>query len=138
MAANKELISSENEPGTALLNFSGSGIPEISNAVFTTDFSGKTLDINDGSQPVSFFWQSASGLLIEKRYTFYADTYKIKLDVILKNMSSQLKQDDLIVSMTNSLPDKKRQFAFEGPFALSDKKGAKRPFSSGRRRWESC
>jgi len=117
-AANKELISSDNKPGTALLNFKGVGLPEISNAVFTTDFSSKTLDIRNGSQPVSFFWKSTSGLLIEKRYTFYADSYKIKLDVLLTNMSTQPLEGDLIVSMTNSPPGDTRQFAFEGPFAF--------------------
>lgn len=121
-SANKELISSANKSGTALLNFTGEEASEISNAVFTTDFSSKTLDVKDGSQPVSFFWQSTSGLLIEKRYTFYADSYKIKLDVILKNMSPQSKQGDLIVSMTNSPPSGKRRFTFEGPFAFIDNK----------------
>ncbi len=121
-SANKELISSANKLGTALLNFTGDEASEISNAVFTTDFSGKTLYVRDGSQPVSFFWQSTSGLLIEKRFTFYADNYKIKLDVILKNLSDQPVDDDLIVSMTNSPPGDTRQFSFEGPFAFIDNK----------------
>ena len=121
-SAKKELISEINKPGTALLNFTGEGVSGISNAVFTTDFSGTTLKVKDGSQSVSFFRQSSSGLLIEKKFTFYADSYKIKLDVILKNMSSRSKQGDLIVSMTNSQPTGKRRFTFEGPFAFIDNK----------------
>jgi len=119
---NKELISENNPSGTAILGFTDKGASGISSAIFTTDFSGSTLDVKDTSQSVSFFWQSGAGLLVEKKYSFYPDSYKIKIEVILKNLSAQPFSDDLTVSMINSAPGDSTQFSFEGPFAYINSK----------------
>ena len=121
-SADKELISENNPLGTALLGFAKKGLPEISDAVFTTDFSGETLNVRDASKSISFFWQSAAGLLVEKRFSFYPDTYKIQMDVTLTNTSPHPFEDNLTVSLVNAGPDDKRQFLFEGPFAFVDNK----------------
>ncbi len=121
-SANKELIYAGNEEGTALLGFTNKALPKISEAVYTTDFSGETLEVRDASQSISFFWQSAEGLLIEKRLSFYPDTYKIKMDVLLTNTSSRPFEEDLTVSLVNFEPETKQRFAFEGPFAFVDNK----------------
>lgn len=115
---NKELISPDNRAGTALLRFSADGAPDIANALYTTDFSGETLVVRDAEQSVSFFWKSSTGLMVEKRFSFYPDSYKIKLGVLINNKSDQSFTDDLIVSMTNPPPGNTRQFSFEGPFAF--------------------
>ena len=121
-AANKELISAANKSGTALIGFTNKAFPNISDAVFTTDFSGETLEVRDGPQSISFFWQSAEGLLVEKRFSFDPETYKFKIDVILTNTSSQSFEEHLTVSLVNSGPEDSRRFSFEGPFACVDSK----------------
>ncbi len=121
-SADKDLISANNKSGTVLLNFTDNAIPQIADAVFTTDFSGKTLDVRDASKSISFFWQSAEGVLIEKRISFYPDTYKIKMNVILTNNSSRPFDANLTVSLVNSGPNDGQQFLFEGPFAFVDSK----------------
>ncbi|PIP40529.1 MAG: membrane protein insertase YidC [Desulfobacterales bacterium CG23_combo_of_CG06-09_8_20_14_all_51_8] len=118
----KELISENNSSGTLLLGFTNKAVPGIADAVFTTDLSGDALAVTDASRSVSFFWRSDEGILIEKRLSFYPDTYKIKMEVILTNASTRALEEDLTVSMMNSGPDDKRQFLFEGPFALVDNK----------------
>jgi len=119
---NKEMISENNSLGTALLGFVQQGLPKISDAVFTTDFSGKTLEVRDASKSISFFWQSPAGVLIQKRFSFYPDTYKIQMDVTLTNSSPRPFEDNLTVSLVNSGPNDKRQFLFEGPFSFVDNK----------------
>ncbi len=121
-SANKELISENNNAGTALLSFTNKALPKISDAVFTTDFSGDTLEVSDASKSISFFWQSSEGVLVEKRFSFDPETYKINMDVLLTNTSSLPFEEDLTVSLVNSGPEGKGRFSFEGPFAFVDNK----------------
>lgn len=119
---NKELISPDNRVGTALLRFPEGSAHQIENALYTTDFSGETLVVRDAEQSVSFFWKSSTGLRVEKRFSFYPDSYKIKMEVFINNLSDQSFTDDLIVSMMNPPPGDTRQFSFEGPFAFINSK----------------
>lgn len=119
---NKELISENNKSGMGLLNFSNKALPKISDAVFTTAFSENSLDLRNTPQSISFFWQSADGILVEKRFTFYPDSYEVKMDVLLTNTSTRPFEEDLTVSMVNAGPKDTRQFSFEGPFAFVDNK----------------
>ncbi|MBC2716801.1 MAG: membrane protein insertase YidC [Desulfobacteraceae bacterium] len=121
-SANKELISASNKSGTALLGFTNKALPKISDAVFTTDFSGETLEVRDTSKSISFFWQSADSVQIEKRFSFYPETYKVQMDVILTNTSPRTFEENLTISLVNSGPENTRQFSFEGPFAFVDNK----------------
>jgi len=105
-----------------LVNFTNKALPRIADAVFTTDFSGETLDVRDTLRSLSFFWQTTEGVLIEKRFSFDPQTYKIKLDVILNNTSMQSFEETFAVSLVNSGPEDARQFSFEGPFAFVDNK----------------
>jgi YidC/Oxa1 family membrane protein insertase len=60
--------------------------------------------------------------LIEKRFSFDPETYKINLDVILTNTSMRPFEENIAVSVVNSGPGDTRQFSFEGPFAFIDNK----------------
>jgi YidC/Oxa1 family membrane protein insertase len=121
-SAYKELISSNIKSGSGLLNFTNKALPKISEAVFTTDYSGETMDVRNSLRSVSFFWQSPEGVLIEKRFSFDPETYKINLDVILTNTSMRPFEENIAVSVVNSGPGDTRQFSFEGPFAFIDNK----------------
>ena len=121
-AANKELISAGNKRGTALLGFTNKALPKMADAVFTTNFSGQTLEVRNNSKSISFFWQSVEGVLVEKRFSFDPETYKFLMDVILTNTSSRTFEENLTVSLVNSGPENTRQFSFEGPFAFVDNK----------------
>lgn len=119
---NKELISENSKSGMGLLNFSNKALPKISDAVFTTTLSENSLDLRSTAQSISFFWQSENGILVEKRFTFYPDSYEIKVDVLLTNASARPFEEDLAVSMVNAGPKDTRQFSFEGPFVFVDNK----------------
>jgi YidC/Oxa1 family membrane protein insertase len=115
---NKNLISENNPSGTAILGFSGKDVSGISTAVFTTDVTDKSIGVKDGVRSVSFFWKSGEGILVEKKYSFNPDTYKIKLDVMIKNSSDRPFDEDLTLSIINAPPGDTQQFSFEGPFAF--------------------
>jgi YidC/Oxa1 family membrane protein insertase len=115
---NKNLISENNPSGTAILGFSGKDVSGISAAIFTTDVTDKSIDVKDGVRSISFFWKSGAGILVEKKYSFNPDTYKIKLDVMIKNSSDQPFDENLTLSIVNAPPGDTQQFSFEGPFAF--------------------
>ena len=116
-APQKQLIPEANQRGTALVHMAGASPEQWFNARYTTDFESDTLSVTKGDQHVSFFWKSPSGALIEKRYTFVPDSYRILLDVIIKNPGSRTLSSDMILTLQNPLPEDSSRFAFEGPFA---------------------
>lgn len=120
-APRKELIPEDNPTGTALVDLSGGNEP-LYNAVFATDFKGRTLRVENRAETLSFFQRSDSGLVLEKRYTFYPDQYAIGLTVLLRNESDRIVDRNLQISMTNPTPEKSRRFTFAGPVLYMDGK----------------
>ncbi len=120
-APRKELIPQSNPTGTALVDLSGGNEP-LYNAVFATDFEGQALSVENGAETLSFFQRSDSGLVLEKRYTFYPDQYAIGLTVLLRNESDRIVDRNLQISMTNPTPEESRRFTFAGPVLYMDGK----------------
>ncbi|MFH0996583.1 MAG: membrane protein insertase YidC [Pseudomonadota bacterium] len=114
---NKELITLPNV-GSLHLSFSENSISEFKDAVFLSTVSSDSIDVRDSSQEVSFLWTSPSGIVIEKQYTFYPDSYLIGLNVIIKNGSGKLLQDHLELSLTSKFKEVTNSYGFEGPSAL--------------------
>jgi len=115
--AGKQLISSTNPIGTALVALDGKEAPDLTKNVFTADYSGQTLEVNSIPRSIIFFSQSEAGFAVEKKYTFYPDNYKIDLEVSVKNESQQSYTGSLVLILTNPPPEKKSSYGFEGPFA---------------------
>ncbi|MGM0403615.1 MAG: membrane protein insertase YidC [Thermodesulfobacteriota bacterium] len=120
-APRKELIPQSNPAGTALVDLSGGNDP-LYNAVFATDFEDRSLSVENGAETLSFFQRSDSGLVLEKRYTFYPDRYAIGLAVLLRNESDRIVDRNLEISMTNPTPEESRRFTFAGPVLYMDGK----------------
>ncbi len=120
-APRKELIPQSNPAGTALVDLSGGNDP-LYNAVFATDFEDRSLSVENGAETLSFFQRSDSGLVLEKRYTFYPDRYAIGLTVLLRNESDRIVDRNLEISMTNPTPEESRRFTFAGPVLYMDGK----------------
>ena len=113
----KELITL---PGTGSLNlsFSENSLSELKDAVFLSTVSSDSLEVRDSSQEVSFLWTSPSGIVLEKQYTFYPDSYLIGLNVTIKNGSAKPVQDHLELSLTSKFKEASNSYGFEGPSAL--------------------
>ncbi len=117
-APQKELIPEENRIGTALVGLGGN--PDaFANAVYTTNYSGDTLQVRTEPQALSFFWTSPKGLVLEKRYVFYPDSYKIDMRVTVTNQSDQPVDPELTVSMINPPPEG-GSYSFHGPSVYID------------------
>jgi YidC/Oxa1 family membrane protein insertase len=113
----KQLIPSTNPIGTALVAFDGKEAPDLTKDVFTADYSDEHMDVNSVARSISFFSRSGTGLAVEKKYTFYPDSYKIDLDVSVINESLKSYTGSLVLVLTNPPPEKKSSYGFEGPFA---------------------
>ncbi|MBS3809241.1 MAG: membrane protein insertase YidC, partial [Desulfobacterales bacterium] len=100
----KTLVSGANPVGTALVRFSDRGLPDISNAVFTTDFEQSSLEVRKDARSISFFLETAQGVVLEKRYVFHSGSYGIDLIVSIVNQSDSAVPAGVSLDMTNPPP----------------------------------
>lgn len=113
----KQLLPAGHQNGTALVHMAGSDPQQWFGAPFTTDYAADTLRVTDREKTLSFFWESPEGLVVEKRYTFVPDSYKVRLRVFIKNLSDQPIEDSMVLTMQHAVPEERSTFSFEGPFA---------------------
>ncbi len=113
----KQLIPDTNRMGSAWVAFGGTYPPDLGSLGFTADYAGDTMEVRDAAGSISFFTRSAEGLAIEKKYTFYPDSYKIDLTVMVSNESDQPKTGSLALVLTNPPPENNSSYGFEGAFA---------------------
>ncbi len=113
----KQLIPGENHAGTALVHLAGHDRKSWANARFTTNYSGDRLEIGNSRETLSFFWESPAGIVVEKQYTFFPESYRVSLKVLVRNLSDQPITGDLILTLQNPMDPDRSRFAFEGPFA---------------------
>lgn len=117
----KELIGVPNA-GTLHFSFTEDSVPDFKDAVFLSTVPGDTLDIRAGTpKEVSFLWNSPSGIAVEKRYTFYPDSYMIGLDIVIKNNSGKILKDHPGLTLTDKFTEATNSYGFEGPSVLIDK-----------------
>lgn len=117
-----EMLSTESNVETVGLEFQNksAGDFDLNNSYFLSKLSSDSIDVYEKPEEVSFIFVSSSGIVVEKKYTFSPENYLIKLNITLKNRSSAVFQDNLIVSLKNKCPEKKTRYGFEGHSALID------------------
>ncbi|HUV49679.1 MAG TPA: membrane protein insertase YidC [Anaerolineae bacterium] len=114
-----QMISPEiHDKGTVLLGLAGNSLPGLNHAVFNVNRDSEFVNINDQSEEITFSWVSENGVVVEKRFIFFPETYLIGLNVIIKNNSHQTIQDNLILSLMKTYSKTKTMYGFEGPSAL--------------------
>ena len=118
----KELIDAESNGGTLKLKLAGKNLPDLENAVFTSNESSDTLEVFNEPRDVLFSWRSKDNIVVEKRYRFIPDSYLIGLSVTIKNGSDGRITDRVILEISKHAESKKGGYAFEGPSALIDDK----------------
>jgi len=119
-----EMLSTEPGAETVTIEFQNKRLRDFdpNNSLFLSKLSSDSIDIYETPQEVSFAFVSSSGIVVEKKFTFFPETYLIKLDITLKNQSDLTFQDNLIVSLKNKGPEEKSMYGFEGPCALINDK----------------
>lgn len=114
----KQLIPDSDKIGTVIVTIDGNHFPDFSKASFTADYSGEIMEVSSGVQSISFFSHASPDFILEKKYTFYPDSYKIDLEIVLKNVSIQAQDGSIMISLTNPPVESKSRYGFEGPFAF--------------------
>ena len=117
-----EMISPDISGGTVRLGFAGNSLSGLDDAVFSAGLNADSLNIDDKSQEISFFWTSPQGVVVEKKYIFSPETYMINLHVTVKNSSNQNFRDSLTLSLVRQEAVEKSRYGFEGPSALINNK----------------
>ena len=121
-SALKELIHEEARNGTFLSFLSGTDAKGLKNAVFSTDFSGDALNVNDHAGEVRFQHRLASGLVLEKVYKFVPDSYLIDMTIKIYNGESKPYQGSLTLELVNAMDKSSGRYSFEGPSGLIENK----------------
>ncbi|MBW2613692.1 MAG: membrane protein insertase YidC [Deltaproteobacteria bacterium] len=121
-AAKKELIEPENNGQNLKMSFSGNSLAGLETAVFDADALEDTIHVTRGTRTVTFTWQSESGVVIEKRFSFSPETYLIDMNLVVKNGSMGGFTDSVTVEIQKQYGQKNGGYAFEGPSALLDGK----------------
>ncbi len=113
-----EMIPPELHNGTIKISLAENSVPTLNDAFFIADIKDDTIEVNDNSRELSFFWKSSNGIVIEKKFIFYPETYMVGCKVIIKNGSNQTIQDNLILSLFKAPAEDGSMYGFEGPSAL--------------------
>ncbi len=113
-----EMIPPELYNGTIKISLAENSVPALNDALFMTDIKDDSIEIYDNSRELSFFWKSSNGIVIEKKFLFYPETYMVGCKIIIKNGSNQTIQDNLILSLFKASAENGSMYGFEGPSAL--------------------
>lgn len=113
-----EMIPAELHNGTIKISLAENSVPALNDAFFIADIKDDVIEVNDNSRELSFFWKSSNGIVIEKKFIFYPETYMVGCNVIIKNGSNQTIQDNLILSLFKAPAEDGSMYGFEGPSAL--------------------
>jgi len=118
----KELVDAAASQNMLEFSLAGGSVPGLDEAVFSAGEAPDKLTVVDTEAALTFAWVSASGVRIEKRFTFKPDTYVIQLAVDIRNGSGQPIIDKLVLGMKNNASSKKAGYSFTGPSGLIDGK----------------
>jgi YidC/Oxa1 family membrane protein insertase len=118
----KQLVPSQIINGTALVSLKNNSIEGLPTAVFSIDQEEDVLTINQQKRELIFTWHSPEDFVIEKTFTFYPNSYLIDLAVVIKNASSRLIQDEVLVALNSIYDSKSGRYSFQGPAALINDK----------------
>lgn len=114
----KEMVSPNLTGGLFGVSLDGKSIPGLETALFTAQTQSDQINLDQGRKSLTFSWTSAQGIVVEKVFTFSADSYLIGFDLVLKNSSGMPMKDALMVEVPGVIDEKNARFSFEGPTTL--------------------
>ncbi len=117
----KEMVS-DSDNGMFRTGFAGNSLVGINDAVFLANIDSDSIQINSQPYELSFSWISPEGVVVDKTFSFFPETYIIGLNVTVKNGSDRTIKDNLTLSLANSLSEEISRYGFEGPSAYINNK----------------
>ncbi len=117
----KRLIAPDNPFGLLAVDLEGAGLRGVDTGHYELlHTSGNYLQVTRSHQTLVFSKAFDRGVVIEKRYTFFPDSYLMHLEVILRNGSSSPLGGNLSVLLSKRFTGEGGRFVFEGPSAFSN------------------
>ncbi|PID73876.1 MAG: membrane protein insertase YidC [Desulfobacterales bacterium] len=114
----KEIIHPAAGHGTALSVFSTDAAIFPKAAFFSAGDAPDALNVSEGVQTLTLTHTTATGIRLEKRFAFSADSYLIRLDLSAVNQTGSPVSGRFAVSLSNPVSENAGRFGFEGPSAL--------------------
>ncbi|MDD5451215.1 MAG: membrane protein insertase YidC [Desulfovibrionales bacterium] len=99
------------------MSFPGGLLPQVQDAVFKADRYVIDLDPRKNQAALSLAYVSPEGWQFIRKYIFYNDTYKIDLEVMVFNPTTQPVREDVSLDLINRPYDKDNGYTFNGPAA---------------------
>ncbi|MBI9086578.1 MAG: membrane protein insertase YidC [Desulfobacterales bacterium] len=114
----KEMVSPALGTGLFAFELEGKSIPGLETAIFTAQTDSTHMDLTQGEKSLAFTWTSPHGIVVEKVFTFSADSYLIGFDLVFKNRSGMPLKDSLVLAIPGMVDPANARFSFEGATAL--------------------
>jgi YidC/Oxa1 family membrane protein insertase len=103
------------------IKFSKGGIEYDEGIPFVLSSAGVTLTHKGEEKNLILRWRSPEGMQIDKRFTFYADTYQMDMEIVVSNPSSRASgEDTLELGWIAEVQQKERKYGFVGPVYFAD------------------
>jgi YidC/Oxa1 family membrane protein insertase len=116
----KELIHRDTKGGSVFTSLSGQTGAELENVFFSADLVDDTLSVTQASSQIRFQYQTPTGLLVEKTFEFFADSYLVGFKVSLYNGGQYAYKGSLGVGLKNTINEDAGRISFEGPSGMID------------------
>lgn len=113
----KETISSILPYGTYLSGFKENSVKGLHSAAFVAAEETEKFVLTHEMRELAMFWKSADGVMVEKRFVFYPDSYLIGLAVSIINNGPVGIEDSVTLSIYDENQEVNR-YGFTGPSAL--------------------
>lgn len=118
---NKQLIPPDFKNGVIRTSLAKKSLPGLDEAIFSIIQTEDNLVVADAKKALAFNWMADDGTIVTKTYTFDPDSYLIDLQVVLKNGSERVLNDQLVLSVRKPIEEEKG-YGFVGPSGLIDDK----------------
>jgi len=103
------------------ISFKKGGIGYDEGISFAPSSGGLSLTHQGETKTLTLRWRSPRGEQIDKRFTFYADTYRMDMELVISNPASRGSiQDTLEMGWAAAIPRTSTKYGFFGPIYYAD------------------
>ena len=104
------------------ISFKKGGIAYDGGIPFVPSAGGLSVTHQGGARSLTFHWRSPRGEQIDKRFTFYPDTYRMDMELVISTPANRGSiQDTLELGWAAAIPQtKKKSYGFFGPIYYTD------------------
>jgi len=103
------------------ISFKKGGIAYDEGIPFVPSAGGLSLTDQGGARTLTLHWQSPRGEQIDKRFTFYPDTYRMDMELVISTPANRGSiQNTLALGWTAAIPQTDTKYGFFGPIYYTD------------------